>query len=115
VKLLYASTGRKVEIGARKAACLKILIGVAIKWHRFPVASEDWTEKRSERQVIGDLGGSAKHALTDIVEGIRIVVGSQIRRIAKQDIDEFATEFEAGVWYVVTEIRLENRQTRTAE
>jgi hypothetical protein len=115
VKLLYARTAGKVEIGTRKATCLKILIGVAIKWHRFPVASEDWTKKRSERQLIGDLGGSAKHALTDIVEGIRVVVGAQIRRIAKQDIDELAAEFEAGVWYVVAEIRLENRQTRTAE
>jgi hypothetical protein len=115
VKLLYARTRREVEIGAGKTACLKILIGVAIKWHGFPIAAEDWTEKRRERQVISDLGGSAKHALTDIVEGIRVVVSPQIRRIAKQDIDKLAAEFEARVWYVVAEIRLEDRQTRTAE
>jgi hypothetical protein len=75
---------------------------------RTELPTQDRAENRGERQVIGDLGRSAKHALADIVEGICVVVGPQICRIAKEDVGEFAAEFERRVRDVITEIRLED-------
>jgi hypothetical protein len=115
VELHHAQACGEVEIGSREAPRLKVLIGVAIERNRFPIAAEDRTKDWAKRNVISDLCGSAKHAFADIVEGIGVVVRSQIRRIAKDDVGEFAAEFETRVWDMITEIGLEKCEAGAAK
>ena len=76
-------------------------------WNSLPLLVKDWPEL----EMIVDLTKETIHRLADIVGGVGVIVGSQIGRIPKPDLGEFASKLEPGVRHAVASFRVDDPHT----
>src|SRR5262249_10843724 len=111
VELRLSLSRRHVGVGAREACGLEVLVGVAIKRHRFPLSAYN----RAHRYVQSDFTRKAIHAFTNVVGRIAIVVGAQLRWIAERHPNALTAEFNPGIGDAIAEFGVENPHAGVAE